>query len=152
MPEARPTPPPEPAEVAAPEAPAAPPTAQTLAAVEVARDERRHELEAELQAVAHTEPRDREWAGQTETLVTHAFDGPRFAGSRLTRVDCRTRMCVLEVEHDEAEARAELLSSLLMVKGLQGQAVMRPSDAGGRLTSRVYLSRAGEPLPMTLRQ
>ncbi|WP_163777747.1 hypothetical protein [Myxococcus vastator] len=147
----RPAPLPGPGEEAAPEPQAAAPTAQTLATLEVAREERRQELEAELQAAAHTEPRDRDWAGQTETLVTRAFSGADFAGSRLTRVDCRTRMCVLEVEHDAAEARAELLSSLMRVNGLQGQAVMRPADDGGRRASRIYLSRAGEALPMTLR-
>ncbi|NVJ01619.1 hypothetical protein HV824_26360 [Myxococcus sp. AM009] len=146
-----PAPLPVPGEEAAPEPQAATPTSPNPATLEVAREERRQELEAELQAAAHTEPRDREWAGQTETLVTRAFGGADFAGSRLTRVDCRTRLCVLEVEHDAAEARAELLSSLMRVNGLQGQAVMRPADDGGRLTSRIYLSRAGEALPMTLR-
>ncbi|ATB45347.1 hypothetical protein [Corallococcus macrosporus] len=147
----RPVPAPVLAEGAAPGLTGTAPPAPTLAASEAAREERRQELEAELQAVAHTEPRDRDWAGQTETLVTRAFSGPDFAGSRLTRVDCRTRLCVLEVEHDAAEARAELLPSLLTVNGLQGQAVMRPADGDGRWASRIYLSRAGEALPMTLR-
>ncbi len=133
------------------EAPAAAPTERTMATLEVAREERRQELEAELQAVAQNEPRDREWAGHTESIVTRAFSGADFAGSRLTRVDCRTRLCVLEVEHDASEARAELLSSLMRVNGLQGQAVMRREDVGSRKSSRIYLSREGEPLPMTLR-
>jgi len=148
----RPTPRPVSGEAASPESQTTAPTARTLATLEAAREERRQELEAELEVAAHSEPRDREWAGQTETLVTHAFGGSDFAGSRLMRVECRTRLCVLEVEHDAAEARSELLPSLLRVHGLQGQAVMRPADDGGRLASRIYLSRAGEPLPMTLRQ
>jgi hypothetical protein len=121
-------------------------------AMEAARKERVAELDAELEAAVNTEARDREWAGQTEALVTGAFRGPELTGSRLARVECRTRLCVLEVEHEGQEARAELLISLSRVPGLQGQAVLRPSGDGTKLASRVYLSRAGERLPLTPRQ
>ncbi|MBZ4415449.1 hypothetical protein [Myxococcus sp. RHSTA-1-4] len=121
------------------------------AAAEEARQARVAELDAELEAALHTEPLDAEWARNTEALVSGAFQGPDLAGSRLARVECRTRVCVLEVEHEGQEARAELLDSLMRVRGLQGQAVMRPAADGSPLTSRVYLSRAGERLPLTLR-
>ena len=141
-----------PAEDAPPPASERPPGEAELAAREEARRERQGELEAELELAANTEARDAEWAGRTETLVRGAFQGPDLAGSRLTRVECRTRLCALEVEHEGPEARAELLGSLMRVRGLQGQAVLRPSDEGARLTSRVYLSRQGERLPMALRR
>lgn len=121
------------------------------AAAEEARRARVAELDAELEAALHTEPRDREWAGPTEARVTGAFQAPELAGSRLARVDCRTRLCVLEVEHTRPDARAELLGSLLRTANLQGQVVLRPSEEGGRLVSRVYLSREGERLPLTPR-
>ncbi|NVJ21215.1 hypothetical protein HUW62_08295 [Myxococcus sp. AM011] len=122
------------------------------AAREQQRQERVVELEAELELAANTEPRDAQWAAPTESLVTQSFQGPDFVGSRLARIECRTHLCTLEVEHDDGDAQAELLTSLLRVKGLRGQAVVRPRNEGGRRTSRVYLSRAGERLPMTLRK
>ncbi|WP_342378692.1 hypothetical protein NVS55_04785 [Myxococcus stipitatus] len=124
---------------------------QARAAAEQARLERVKEIDAELEAAANTEPRDADWAGRTESLVTESFRAPSFTGSRLTRVECRTHLCTLEVEHDGHEARAELLSLLLKVPGIQGQAVLRPRNEGGRWSSRVYLSRAGEDLPFTRR-
>lgn len=133
-----------------------PAPAQDEEVVRAAREQRRQErvieLEAELELAANTEPRDAQWAAPTESLVTQSFQGPDFAGSRLARVECRTHLCTLEVEHDDGDAQAELLHSLSRVKGLRGQAVMRPRNEGGRRTSRVYLSRAGERLPMTLRK
>jgi hypothetical protein len=135
-----------------PEAPATAPGPAELAAREEARRERQVELEAELELAVNTEARDSEWAGRTEALIRGAFQGPDLAGSRLARVECRTRLCVLEVEHEGHEARAGLLGSLMSARGLQGQAVMRPSEEGDRLTSRVYLSRQGERLPMALRR
>jgi hypothetical protein len=136
--------------------PAAPgpllPGAPEWATMEEARRERALELEAELEVAVNTEARDREWAASTEALVTGAFRGPELAGSRLARVECRTRLCVLEVEHDGQEARAELLTSLSRVPGLRGQAVLRPAGDGTRLASRVYLSRPGERLPLTARR
>ncbi|GEN05609.1 hypothetical protein SAMN05443572_101846 [Myxococcus fulvus] len=116
------------------------------------RQERVLELEAELEVAMNTEPRDTAWAGSTESLVTESFRGKDFAGSRLTRVECRTHLCTLEVEHEGNDAQAELLISLSRVPGLRGQTVVRPHNEGGRVTSRVYLSRAGERLPMTLRR
>ncbi|WP_141324859.1 hypothetical protein [Myxococcus sp. AB025B] len=116
------------------------------------RQERVLELEAELEVAMNTEPRDTAWAGSTESLVTESFRGEDFAGSRLTRVECRTHLCTLEVEHEGNDAQAELLISLSRVPGLRGQTVVRPHNEGGRVTSRVYLSRAGERLPMTLRR
>jgi hypothetical protein len=137
-------------EEARPPEPSRSPAAE-LAAAEEARRVRVAELDAELEAALHTEPRDTQWAGATEARVTEAFRTPRLTGSRLARVDCRTRLCVLKVEHDGPEARAELLDSLLRATKLQGQLVLRPSEEGGRLVSRVYLSREGERLPLTLR-
>ncbi|MCP3165044.1 hypothetical protein [Myxococcus qinghaiensis] len=122
------------------------------AAQEQRRQERVMELDAELEAAANTEPRDAQWASPTESLVTQSFQGPDFVGSRLARVECRTHLCTLEVEHDDGEAQAELLTSLSRVKGLRGQTVVRPRNEGGRRTSRVYLSRAGERLPLTPRK
>jgi len=122
------------------------------AAREQRRQERVMELDAELEAAANTEPRDAQWAAPTESLVTQSFQGPDFVGSRLARVECRTHLCTLEVEHDDGDAQAELLTSLMRVKGLRGQAVVRPLNEGGRHTSRVYLARAGERLPMTSRK
>ncbi|WP_164008439.1 hypothetical protein [Pyxidicoccus trucidator] len=139
-------------EVEALPAASARPGVAELAAAEEARKERMMELDAELEAAVQTEARDTEWAGRTEEQVSGAFRAPELTGSRLTRVDCRTRLCVLEVEHDAPEARKELLDSLLRASGIQGQAVVRPSGDGTRLASRVYLSRAGERLPMTLRR
>ncbi|MCP3103723.1 hypothetical protein LZ198_33055 [Myxococcus sp. K15C18031901] len=129
-----------------------PPGEATLAAAEVARQERRQELEAELEVAAHTEPRDPDWARSTEALVTQAFHGGGISGSRLVGVECRTHLCTLEVEHDGPEGRMELLPSLTLTPGLQGQAVLSPRTEGSRQLSRVYLSRAGERLPMTLRR
>ncbi len=142
-----------PAEAAAPAAEARmPPDAAGPDAAEQARQERLVELDAELEAATATEPRDAEWAGRTEAQLSGAFRSPELAGSHLARVECRARLCVLEVEHDRPEARAELLGSLRSAAGLQGQAVLRPSGDGSRLASRVYLSRAGERLPITLRR
>ncbi|NTX34881.1 hypothetical protein HUA78_10550 [Myxococcus sp. CA033] len=133
-----------------------PDTAPTKEAEQAAQEQRRRErvmeLDAELEDAANTEPRDTQWAVPTESLVTRSFQGPDFTGSRLTRVECRTHLCTLEVEHDNGDAQAELLTSLLRVQGLRGQAVVRPQNEGGRRSSRVYLSRAGERLPMTLRK
>ena len=128
------------------------PGAAELATAEAARQERLVELDAELEAAAATEPRDPEWAGRTETQVSSAFRAPSLTGSHLTRVECRSKLCVLEVQHDGQDARAELLGSLMKESGLQGQVVMRPAGDGTRLASRVYLSRAGERLPLTLRR
>ncbi|WP_338870777.1 hypothetical protein [Myxococcus stipitatus] len=127
------------------------PREQPREAAEQARKERVREIDAELEAAANTEPRDTEWAGRTESLVTESFRSADFAGSKLTRVECRTHLCTLEVEHDGQEARAELLTVLMRVPGIQGQAVLRPRNEGDRWTSRVYLSRAGERLPFTRR-
>ncbi|MFY2562495.1 hypothetical protein ACN469_33175 [Corallococcus terminator] len=130
----------------------APTQEEQRATQEQRRQERVMELDAELEVAANTEPRDTQWASPTESLVTQSFQGPDFVGSRLARVECRTHLCTLEVEHDDGDAQAELLTSLLRVKGLRGQAVVRPKNEGGRRTSRVYLSRAGERLPVTLRK
>lgn len=130
----------------------APSPEAALVAQEQRRQERVLELEAELEVAMNTEPRDTAWAGSTESLVTESFRGKDFAGSRLTRVECRTHLCTLEVEHEGGDAQAELLVSLSRVPGLRGQTVVRPHNEGGRVTSRVYLSRAGERLPITLRR
>ncbi|MCP3058740.1 hypothetical protein LXT21_08155 [Myxococcus sp. K38C18041901] len=130
----------------------APSREAALVVYEQRRQERVLELEAELEGAMNTEPRDTAWAGTTESLVTESFRGKDFAGSRLTRVECRTHLCTLEVEHEGNDSQAELLVSLSRVPGLRGQTVVRPHNEGGRVTSRVYLSRAGERLPMTLRR
>ncbi|WP_240360055.1 hypothetical protein [Pyxidicoccus caerfyrddinensis] len=122
------------------------------AAAEEVRKERLAELDARLEIAVQTEARDTTWAGNTEEKLSGAFHAPELAGSHLTRVDCRTKLCVLEVEHDTPEARAELLMSLQRSAGIRGaQAVLRPAGDGTRLASRVYLSRTGERLPMTSR-
>jgi hypothetical protein len=122
------------------------------AAAEEVRKERLMELDARLEAAVQTEARDVTWAKNTEEQLSGAFHGTELVGSHLTRVDCRTKLCVREVEHDTPEARAELLMSLQRAAGIRGaQAVLRPAGDGTRLASRVYLSRAGERLPMTSR-
>ncbi|MCY1017006.1 hypothetical protein [Pyxidicoccus sp. MSG2] len=139
---------------AAPAGTEAPPTGarsaeEERAAAEEARKERLMELDARLEAAVQTEARDTTWAGPTEDKLSGAFHAPELVGSHLTRVDCRTKLCVLEVEHDTPEARAELLMSLQRSAGIRGaQAVIRPAGDGTRLASRVYLSRPGERLPM----
>ncbi|MCY1019297.1 hypothetical protein [Pyxidicoccus sp. MSG2] len=149
---ARAAPPPSPEAGPAPTEPGARPDAAARASAEQAHRERLAELDAELEAAAATEPRDMQWAGRTEAQLGEAFRLPELTGSHLARVDCRSRLCVLEVEHDRPEARLELLGSLRRASGLRGQAVLRPSGDGSRLASRVYLSREGARLPLTLRR
>ncbi|MCY1043919.1 hypothetical protein OV208_21560 [Corallococcus sp. bb12-1] len=123
-----------------PVAPASPPTSEQV------------EVEAELESAANTEARDPEWTRGTESAVARAFQSPTLAGAHLTRVDCRARVCVLEVEHDTPASRAELLPTLMELPELRGQMVLRPTQVQGRAVSRIYLSRPGERLPMTSRR
>ncbi|RKG86729.1 hypothetical protein D7V88_17350 [Corallococcus terminator] len=122
------------------------------AAAQAARAERQVEAEAELESAANTEARDPEWTRGTESAVARAFQSPTLAGAHLTRVDCRARVCVLEVEHDTPASRAELLPTLMELPELRGQMVLRPAQVQGRAVSRIYLSRPGERLPMTSRR
>ncbi|RYZ44186.1 MAG: hypothetical protein EOO71_00535 [Myxococcaceae bacterium] len=141
---------------AAPPMPASPRTPEQeeveRAAAQAARAERQVEAEAELESAANTEARDLEWTRSTGSAVARAFQTPQLAGARLTRVDCRARVCVLEVEHDTPAARAELLPNLMELPELRGQMVLRPAQVQGRAVSRIYLSRPGERLPMTPRR
>jgi hypothetical protein len=136
------------AEAAAP-APAPPTAAEreaAMAQMEARRQARAEELFGQLEEASYTEARDPVWAGRTEALISEAVRSVG-ADSQLTRAECRSNLCRVELQHAGVEARTKAVDGLLATPGLKGEFVVRRLQEGDRLVSLVYVAREGTRLP-----
>lgn len=117
-----------------------------MAEREAARQARVEEIYGQLEEASYSEERDSIWAGRTEALIGEAVRAAG-VGSQLTRAECRSNLCRIELVHAEAEAQTRMVEGLLSAPGLTGEFVVRSIREGERLVSRVYVAREGTRLP-----
>lgn len=76
---------------------------------------------------------DHGWARTTERAFLDAAGSRELTGSRLTGVECRSTLCKVDVEHENAQA-AELWSAVFP---------LRIASVSSRVMERRYVERAG---------
>lgn len=95
----------------------------------------------------HAEPPDRGCAGAAEASLQAVFRDQAEPGTKPLRVECRTTLCRIELEHDSVKSRDSLMHSLAGKLPWDGSMFSPPPGyADGRLRSSIYLAREGFPI------
>lgn len=98
--------------------------------------------------VVVSQPRDRAWADGMEDSLRTALAERSFLGSTVERVDCRSTLCRLEIDHADASS-AEAFPMLVMASPAlaAGGSVHRVTGDDGVERSVLYALREGFTLP-----
>lgn len=92
---------------------------------------------------------DPTWASETARHLNAVLAGVPVAGVRVNGVECRTTLCKIELNADDAPSAEKSVKTL--VRGMKwegsGMAVKGDPDARGALTLTLYLARGDNPLP-----
>lgn len=90
---------------------------------------------------------DRAWAGAAELSLQSVLREHAPPGTRSLRVECRSTLCRIDLEHESAESRESLIRSVPAKLPWGGPLFSpAPSHAGGRLRSSIYIAREGFPI------
>jgi len=116
-------------------------------------EERRAEEEARadrrfafLTEQVRAEPMDRSWAPHAVEAIESATED--FPGSAVQRIDCRSTLCQVEVEHDDRRTSDRFTDYFFpRVPSLPRGALRRLETPDGRPRSLVILARQGHALP-----
>jgi hypothetical protein len=100
-----------------------------------------------IQRIFDGQVRDRQWAGETEDGVRAAFRDD-LPGSSVARIECRSTMCELLVEHVDPIAR-ERFNTLFprLVPALPSGTLIRSETQDGKPITRAFLMRPGAQIP-----
>jgi hypothetical protein len=105
------------------------------------------ELADSYTAYLQAERVDTSWSSHQESAIAAAFRGDWLKGSTLGRVDCRTSLCRMEVDHDSGEAEERFAQAVPMTPPFdQGGFSQRVTDDRGTHTI-AFILREGHELP-----
>jgi len=111
-----------------------------------AEEERIERRFAFLSDQLRAEPVDRAWAAEATAAIEHAAND--FPGTIVRRLDCRTTLCELEVEHPDQLTSDRFLDYFFpQVPSLPRGTLHRLEATDGRPRSLVILAREGHALP-----
>lgn len=85
---------------------------------------------------------DAAWGTEIEARVGAYLDSPRGAGSSLTRAECRTTLCKLEVAHASLDAAEHFAADVSVFLPAESNPVIQPSRDGATRTV-VWITRRG---------
>jgi hypothetical protein len=112
----------------------------------------RRQLETKEVAAAYAahlagEAVDARWSAQQESAIAAAFHGDVLQGSKLARVECRTSLCRMEVDHEGMEAEDRFAQAAPLTPPFNhGGFAQRVTDARGVHTI-AFIAREGYELP-----
>jgi hypothetical protein len=102
---------------------------------------------AELERHFSSDTTDMAWASPTETALSQAFTGPGFSGSSLLAVECRSKLCRIEVEHDDEDARLRFRERMVQESVLANTTAFGQPIDEDRRHFVMFVSRPHEALP-----
>lgn len=97
---------------------------------------------AQLNRRIQTEPRDPTWARNAESQLTTAFAAIERTGSRLNKVDCRSKVCRVEITHDSESDQDALVN--MPPPGLDElpySSYVRDASQSGKVVTLAFMGR-----------
>lgn len=93
---------------------------------------------------------DTTWAYSASDAINNAFLDQQLTGSQVLQVDCRSKMCKVEVKHESRDKVQdfEVLFPMKMSAVLPRMAINNTENADGSVTSTIYLAKKGSKLPV----
>lgn len=93
---------------------------------------------------------DTTWAYSATDSINNAFLDQQLSGSQILQVDCRSKMCKVEVKHDNMEKMQdfEVVFPMKVGKALPRMAINNTQNTDGSVTSTIYLAKKDFKLPV----
>jgi hypothetical protein len=111
--------------------------------------ERGSNLLAHVETHFRQESDDPTWSRDTEASIAQVLATAAFDGSRLLAADCRTTLCQVEVGHESEVAREGFTDNFPFALSFDTEVFYHHVDDGGGMSHTVmYVTRAGQQLPM----
>lgn len=107
--------------------------------------QRRSEAYGLIESALSEESVDPRWARETDQTIRTAIAGADFSGTTVETLECRSRLCRLQVGH-ESERHYEDFSEqfpLLVAQQLPSTVLQSIANADGSRTTVVYMARDG---------
>ena len=113
------------------------------------QQEQANEYLRKIDAGFESEGLDMEWSSTTSEFIHRTLEGKEFAKVKAWNVDCRSTLCRVEIEHDEADAQDFDLWLTSKFGEVLPQMIMRreQQDGSGLMSTIVYAARDGHTLP-----
>lgn len=111
--------------------------------------ERANQILSTLDNEMSKEPYDDIWAPEMQETIATTLQNQKFGGSELVTVACKSSLCRIDVEHDNADAESEFLHSFVPTAGYTDTEVFysRSEGSDGRSEMTYYISRDGLGMP-----
>lgn len=105
------------------------------------------DMRLHVETIFESESADRAWGGDAESTLQTAVGTHLTEGSRLVGVRCRTTVCRVELQHDTANARDDLMRELARTRPWNAPLFSPPPRVEGERTyATIFIAREGYPI------
>jgi hypothetical protein len=111
------------------------------------RGEWRRRWTTSLDADFQTQAVDARWAPRRESELKSSVAPSDYPGTRVLDVRCRTKFCVMHVEHQDLHAMEKFTGSYYRNAAVENEVMLSQSETEDGTRATIYVSRDGQALP-----